>query len=86
MKKHLCFRSVLAMLLVFLLTCTALAETSLGNFKPVREYEGCFTDVDDSAWYAERVKQAYSYGLINGMTPDTFAPDGNLTVAECITL
>ena len=86
MKKHLCFRSVLALLLVFLLTCTALAETSLGNFKPVREYEGCFTDVDDSAWYAERVKQAYSYGLINGMTPDTFAPDGNLTVAECITL
>ncbi len=86
MKKHLYRRSLLALVMVFLLTCTALAETSLSNFKPVREYEGNFTDVNDGAWYAQRVKEAFSYGLISGMTPTTFAPDNNLTVAECITL
>lgn len=86
MRRHLCLRSVLALALVFLLTCTAFAGTSLSNFQMNREYDSQFTDVDDSAWYAERVKQAYSYGLINGMTPTTFVPDGQLTVAECITL
>ena len=48
---------------------------------------GCpFTDVKRSAWYASDVMNAYSRGLVNGMTPTTFVPGGNLTFAQAIKL
>ncbi len=45
-----------------------------------------FTDVPVDAWYASWVRGAYDKGLIAGMTPTTFEPDGSMTYAQAITL
>ncbi len=45
-----------------------------------------FTDVPADAWYASWVRGAYEKGLIAGMTPTTFVPDGSMTYAQAITL
>lgn len=47
---------------------------------------GQFADVPESAWYAENVRMAYEYGLINGQSATSFAPDSNLTIAEAVKL
>ena len=45
-----------------------------------------FKDVQSGRWYASAVKQAYEFGLISGRTETSYDPQGNLTVAEAITL
>lgn len=45
-----------------------------------------FTDVPESSWYAPYVETACASGLMNGVGGTSFAPDGNLTVAEAVTL
>ena len=45
-----------------------------------------FTDVAEGAWYYEDVRTAWENGLIDGMTPTTFAPDENLTYAQAVKL
>ena len=45
-----------------------------------------FTDVPESSWYAPYVETACGSGLMNGVGGTSFAPDGNLTVAEAVTL
>ena len=45
-----------------------------------------YTDVSDDAWYADYVSTATQLGLINGMTPDTFEPNGKLTLAQAVKL
>ncbi len=80
-------KTVLAVLLICLLLMgAASAESGMENFRRVYEYNGQFRDVSDSAWYADSVAQAYSYGLIQGRSSAAFDPGGNLTVAECVTL
>lgn len=41
-----------------------------------------FTDVKEGAWYYKFVMDMAAAGLIKGMTPTTFEPDGTLTRAE----
>ena len=48
--------------------------------------EGQFTDVPSSEWYASEVKSTYELGLMNGVGGGLFAPNGNVTVAEAITM
>ena len=74
------------LLLAALLTATALADAGLQNFTEKTPYNGRFVDVPQTAWYYGDVAKATSFGLIRGMTENTFAPTGKLTVAECITL
>ena len=45
-----------------------------------------FTDVPGTEWYAGEVAGAYELGLMNGVGGGLFAPDGNVTVAEAITM
>ena len=45
-----------------------------------------FTDVDPNAWYAESVAYCVEEGIVNGITDTTFAPNGNLTRAQFVTL
>lgn len=47
---------------------------------------GQFTDVPASSWYAEYVKLAYEYGMMDGVSRTSFDPDGNLTVASAIAI
>jgi len=63
------------------------AKDGLSNFEKNRDYmAGQFADVPDDAWYAESVKEAYEYGLVNGAGADSFNPAGNITIAETLAL
>lgn len=48
--------------------------------------DGQFTDVPTTEWYADSVKNAYEFGIMNGDSTTTFSPAGTLTVAEGITI
>lgn len=54
--------------------------------EPVDSYVFPFKDVKSTDWFYESVKGAHKMGLIDGMTADTFVPDGNLTYAQAIKL
>jgi hypothetical protein len=45
-----------------------------------------FVDVDETQWYYAYVKTAYKMGLVDGMTDERFGPDGEVTLAQAITL
>ena len=76
---------VLALMLSLSLAPTALAASGMSNFKKTRTYPG-FSDVKEDAWYAADLKEAYELGLINGAGDGKFNPDGQLTLAEAITM
>ncbi|MBO4950737.1 MAG: S-layer homology domain-containing protein [Clostridia bacterium] len=63
-----------------------LATFSLAAFEKVNTYNNNFSDVADSNWFAENVKTAYELGFMNGKSEGKFDPDGNVTVAEGITM
>jgi hypothetical protein len=44
-----------------------------------------FADVSDH-WAKDAVAWAYSQGIVNGMTPDSFAPDANVTREQMVTM
>ena len=75
-------------LLALGLTAAALTGTALGaGFVKSKTYNaGEFTDVPDDAWYKEEVASTYELGLMNGIGGGLFAPDGNVTIAEAITM
>ena len=51
-------------------------------FVLLRVYEGQFADVKGGDWFAPSVVSAYEYGLLNGRGENSFAPSGNVTIAE----
>ena len=55
-------------------------------FEKVNTYNNNFSDVKDTNWFAENVKTAYELGFMNGKAGDSFDPNGNVTVAEGITM
>jgi len=59
-------------------------KTAIGG--AVSETEMKFTDVSETAWYYNDVKNAYELGLINGRSEVLFVPEGNLTYAEAAKL
>ncbi|MBQ8759745.1 MAG: S-layer homology domain-containing protein, partial [Clostridia bacterium] len=75
---------------LLLLGITASLGLTLGasaEFNKINTYKnGTFTDVADPAWYSESVKNAYEFGIMQGDSASTFSPEGNLTVAEGITI
>lgn len=73
-------------LLVLLVTVLMLAACTNAAFEKVNTYNGNFSDVADSAWYAENVKTAYELGFMNGKSEGKFDPNGNVTVVEAITM
>ncbi len=48
--------------------------------------EGGFTDVLPGSWYYTYVTELAEAGIINGMTPTTFNPDGTLTWGQALKL
>ena len=45
-----------------------------------------FSDVPSSAWYAQDVAAVQKYGILEGTGNGKFSPDGNLTLAQAITM
>lgn len=84
--------------LIFLLCVVLIAETGshltaspktggLDHFKKKNQYTSAmFSDVRESDWFYENVKAVYEYGLMIGDSPTKFRPNGNVTIAETITL
>jgi hypothetical protein len=61
-------------------------ENSLTNFTTTRSYTPeTFTDIDN-AWYTDWVKNAFEYGIIQGIGNNRFDPNGNLTGAQALTI
>lgn len=84
MKKRICSLLLAAVLMLGMLPS---AFAGFENFVAQQTYtSGQFTDVSDDAWYADNVRAAYEYGLINGQSATRFAPDSSLTVAEAVKL
>ena len=61
------------------------AAASGSPFRRGRDYAG-FDDVSAGSWYFENVKAAYEFGLMVGRSERIFDPDGEVTVAEGVTL
>ena len=83
MKNSLFLKLFALVLAVVALTAAVGAQ----GFTKTQEYpEGKFTDVPANQWYAAEVKSAYELGFMNGQSDTAFAPNGNVTVAEGITM
>jgi hypothetical protein len=81
-----CISLLLIICLVLLTAAPALGAGSFSNFFKIRTYQSNFTDVQESAWYFDGVRDAYEYGLIDGRDSERFDPGGTLTLAESIKL
>lgn len=87
MKKRIASALVMLILLLTVLPMTVFASGGLDNFVRVHTYKtGQFTDISSSKWYASYVQASYEYGLVNGRTANTFAPDAKLTLGEAVKL
>ena len=74
---------------IFAAAAVALALTTSAGaaFEKTNTYTPeLFTDIPVTEWYASEVAGAYELGLMNGIGSNLFAPNGNVTVAEAITL
>ena len=75
---------LLCMLVVFFTLATV--ASAAGFTKTLTYVDGTFNDVKSTSWYAKEVASAYELGFMNGKSAGQFAPDGNVTVAEAITM
>lgn len=73
---------ILIAVLAALLSLTACA----GFAKSGTYTDGQFADVDASAWFASDVKSACELALMKGTGNGKFSPNGEVTVAEAITM
>ena len=83
MKKSTLVKLLCVLVAVFTLATVASAA---GFTKTLSYADGTFSDVKSTSWYAKEVASAYELGFMNGKGEGTFAPDGNVTVAEAITM
>ncbi|MCL1835680.1 MAG: S-layer homology domain-containing protein [Oscillospiraceae bacterium] len=66
-------------------------DGSISNFTKSRTYTPeLFNDVNEDAWYGfnnqQVIAKAYEYALMSGKNDGKFDPEGNLTIAEAITM
>lgn len=59
---------------------------TVGLCLPAAAASGSFTDVSDSAWYAEAVNYAVENGLFSGTSSTTFSPTGDMTRGMFVTV
>lgn len=59
----------------------------LPNFSQINYYNNSvYDDVSADEWYYNYVGFVYEYGIMTGTAQNLFSPDGNLTIAEAITI
>jgi hypothetical protein len=83
MKRNLFVRMLAVVFVVAMMLSVTVCYAA---FEKVNTYNGNFSDVKDTSWYAENVKTAYELGFMNGKAEGKFDPDGNVTVVEGITM
>ncbi len=86
MKKTISFILMIT-LTASLIAGAAFADAGMSNFKKISTYaNGQFTDVSANEWYGKYVAGAYEYGLIKGMSNNSFGVSGNLKISEVVAL
>lgn len=70
-----------ALLALTLATCSFAA-----GFTKSKTYNSNFSDVSDSQWYADSVKQVYELSLMEGVSEGTFDTESEMNVAQAITI
>jgi len=65
---------------------SAFAAGPLDNFKKQRDYDNRFTDVKKADWFYDSVCMGFEFNLIGGVSDTSFAPTGELTIAEILAL
>ena len=82
------FSAILSIAILFSLSPVALASSpGLENFQKINVYQdGKFTDVSPNNWYYDNVKFSYEIGIIKGSSENFFNANGNVTLAEAITM
>ena len=83
MKRNAFVKLLCVIVVAFTVATMAFAA---GFTKTLTYADGTFSDVKSTSWYAKEVASAYELGFMNGKGEGTFAPDGNVTVAEAITM
>lgn len=68
------------------LPMNAFAASKGNAFTKVRSYDNIFSDVPPGAWYENGVRQAYEYGLMNGIDVGVFSAMGTLSLGEAVAL
>ncbi len=85
MKKIICL--ALSLMLVFSAIGVMAAEPGMNNFKTKNTYSvSVYTDVPATEWYNVSVKKCYELALMLGNGDGKFNPDGDVTLAEAITM
>ncbi len=80
-------KNMLKVAFAALTACVMSAAVSANGFAKTNTYTvGQFADVAENAWYANDVKSAYELGFVNGKSDTLYVPEGNVTVAEGITM
>ena len=70
-----------------LLASPAYAASAITNFTTQKIYiPGNYTDISESAWYASDVASVYELGLMGGKGAGIFDANGNLTLAEALSI
>ena len=65
-------------------TSTSTAEDII--FEKTKTYANNFSDLNEQDWFYQNVVSAFELGFMNGVDDSTFDPNGNVTVAQGITL
>ena len=69
------------------LTASSVFTASAAEFAKANTYtSGMFADVSESEWYASSIASSYELGFMKGTADTMFEPNGNMTVAEAITI
>ncbi len=89
MKRKLISFMLSVVMLVSLGSFSAFAEPtgSLDRFQKIDTYQNnMFADVSPEDWYNDNVKSVYEYGIMVGQSGTYFAAEGDLTIAETLTM
>ncbi|MGN1121787.1 MAG: S-layer homology domain-containing protein, partial [Eubacteriales bacterium] len=79
-------RNVFAVLLAVIFAAFCSISVSADFVRTQTYTAGQFTDVDESAWYASNVADAYEISLMNGCGDGMFSPETSITIAEAVTM
>lgn len=80
------FKIIILLILILSLSTSYVFAGELTNFLSVQVYSSNFEDVKNTDWFYKDVINSYKAGLFIGKAEDTFDPNGNITLAEAITI
>ena len=83
MKKRFCALVLSVVVLLSSLPVLA-AGGSMGNFAPMRTYDGRFADVTQGSWSYDNIVYLYELGLTDGQSATSFGVSSHITIGEAL--